>query len=73
MPARYRQWPLQSDDKTPTPGCVTKISDSAKLPVLEASLTFCIASSACFPSSTESAKNAETARPIERSSLRVSS
>jgi hypothetical protein len=46
VPARHWRWPLQSDDKTPTPGCVTKISDRAKSPVLEASLTSCIASSA---------------------------
>jgi transketolase len=33
----------------------------AKLPVLEASLTFCIASSASYPSSTESLRKADTA------------
>jgi hypothetical protein len=41
---------------------------------LEASLTFCVASSASYASSsTESDRNADTAEPIDRSSVRVSS
>jgi hypothetical protein len=65
--ARHRECPLQGDDKTPTQRCVTKTSDSAKLPVLEASLTLCIASSASCPVSTASARTpTPPARSIRR-------